>query len=498
MTDPLPPRRGFKSKTPLGINAPRTRGWAPATRHQYSGWKFQVRRTSNGAALHDTRMLTDPLGRQGQALRIGAIIAAVLIVGAGVLAIFRPAGVGGNESVYADRSSGGLYVVVNDQMHPVLNLASARLIVGRPDAPKVVKTSEIDKHHDRGPTLGIEHAPTRMDQASSRDSRWTVCDAATGAASGTTVIIGDPVEGPGRAAPLGDNAGVLVRGGEGSQTWLIWDGKRAKIDLGNSAVSAAVGIGIDTPHPRPINSQLLNLIPESPPLIAPFLANRGDAPRFPWLDDKPAPVVGSVVVDHQDGRVRNYAVTGDGLQAISPVLAAILRATDSHGLVEPPELTPDQVARMPIASPIPVDNYPAQPLDVADPVTDPVTCAQWVKLAGAPTSSLRMLVGQTLPVAEDDKPVTLAPGPTTAAHVIAPAGVGYYVQVTGQEPTSATREARFWVSDLGVRYGLEAAQSSNPVEALGLQGDPLPVPWAVLSLLAPGPTLSKTDALLTH
>lgn len=494
---PAPPRQGFKSKTPIGANAARRRAWGPATRHQYSGWKFQIRRISNGAALHDTRMLADPLRRQGQALSIGSVLGVVLLLGAFVLSIFKPAGVSGNDAVLADRATGALYVLVNGDLHPALNLTSARLIVDKPVEPKTVKGEQIDKH-PRGNTLGIPQAPARMNQSPGRESRWMVCDAADGPMAGTTVIVGDPVAGGGRASTMASGTAILARGGEDDATWLIWDGKRARIDLQDSAVSAAVGIGIDAPRPRPIDRALLNLIPESPPLRAPFVGNAGDPPRFGWVGGDPAPVVGSVVVDHQDGQVRNYVVTAEGLQAITPVVAAILRATNSHGLIEPPELTPDQTAKLPVATPIPVDYYPEHPLSIVDPVTDPIACAQWVKLDSAPTSTLTVLAGQSLPIGQGEKPVPLPPAPGAAARIVAPAGVGYFVQVTGQQPRSATREAQFWVSDLGLRYGIEGAANEHPVEALGLVSPALPVPWAVLMLLAPGPTLSKTDALITH
>jgi hypothetical protein len=63
----------------------------------------------------------------------------------------------------------------------------------------------------------------------------------------------------------------------------------------------------------------------------------------------------------------------------------------------------------------------------------------------------------------------------------------------------------FWVSDTGVRYGIDtepdssgAAGHGKTVEALGLSAPALPIPWSVLSLFASGPTLSRADALLAH
>lgn len=506
MTTPLQPRRGFKSKSAEpGPTSQRSRPWGFVTKHQISGWRFLIRRISNGVALRDTRMLTDPLRRQGRALSVGLMLGVILLAGAFILSILRPAGTSGGQAILAERSTNALYVRIDDELHPVLNLASARLIVGKAENPTVVKPSEIDKF-PLGNTLGIPNAPSRMEQNPTRDARWMVCDAVGGPDAGTTIISGDPVPGPGHATPMQDNAAVLATDNGDQSTWLIWGNKRSEIDLNNAAVTAAVGINVDTPNPRTIDRSLLNLIPESPPLVVPFIANAGDPPRFPWpVAGQQAPLIGSVVVDRdENNQLRYYVVTAEGIQTISPVIAAILRANDAYGLVEPPALTPDQIAKAPKAEPIPVEDYPTEALQILDPTTDPVSCGQWVKLDGAPTSNLTLLVGQSLPVAEDARPVTLTgAGPTSAQRAILPKGSGYFVQVTGQQPESATRESAFWVSDLGVRYGLEAPSTpggvgGGPAEALGMTAEPLPIPWSLLSLFAPGPTLSKDDALVAH
>jgi type VII secretion protein EccB len=494
------PRRGFKSKSvEPGPTGERNRPWGFVTKHQISGWRFLIRRISNGVALRDTRMLTDPLRRQGRALSVGLMLGVVLCVGAFLLSVIRPAGTSGNQMVLADRSSNELYVRVNDTLHPVFNLASARLIIGRPAEPTVVKSGEID-HFPLGNRLGIPDAPSRMAQNPTRDSRWLVCDAVGGPDAGTTVIAGDPVAGPGRAAAMPDSSAVLASNDGGATTWLIWGGKRSEIDLNNAAVASAVGINVDTPTPRSINRALLNLIPESPPMVVPFIPNAGDPPRFPWpVPTQPAPMVGSVIVDHDESnQVRYYAVAPEGIQPISAVVAAILRANNAYGLVEPPALTPDQVAKAPKSDVVAVDAYPSAPLQVIDPSTEPVTCGQWVKLSGAPTSSLTLLSGQSLPVAEDAKP--LSPPAAAGTKVLLPKGTGYFVQVTGQQPTSTTKESTFWISDLGVRYGMETEknQTASAAQALGMTAEPLPIPWSVLNLFAAGPTLSKADALVAH
>ena len=74
-----------------------------------------------------------------------------------------------------------------------------------------------------------------------------VCDAVGGPDAGTTVMSGDPVPGPGHAVPLPDSSAILATDGD-KTTWLIRGNKRSEIDLHNAAVTAAVGIDVDTPQ----------------------------------------------------------------------------------------------------------------------------------------------------------------------------------------------------------------------------------------------------------
>jgi type VII secretion protein EccB len=152
-------RREFASRTPVNENPDSVayrRGFV--TRHQVSGWRFVMRRIASGVALHDTRMLVDPLRTQSRAVLVGALILITGLAGCFVFSLIRPSGVAGNDAVLADRDTAALYVKVGDQLHPVLNLTSARLIAGRPDNPTTVKTSELDQFA-RGNLLGIPGAP---------------------------------------------------------------------------------------------------------------------------------------------------------------------------------------------------------------------------------------------------------------------------------------------------------------------------------------------------
>ena len=508
-------RRSFSSRTPVNDNPDKVeyrRGFV--TRHQVSGWRFVMRRIASGIALHDTRMLVDPLRTQSRAVLMGVLILVTGLAGCFVFSLIRPSGSAGTNTVLADRSTAALYVRVGDELHPVLNLTSARLIVGRPVNPTTVKSSELDRF-PRGNLIGIPGAPERMVQNTSHDANWTVCDAVTGIShaahsTGVTVIAG-PLDSRGaRAAALGSRQAVLVA--SGSSTWLLWDGRRSRIDLADHAVTSALGLGLgnsDVPAPRPLAVGLFNAIPEAPPLTAPGIPNAGAPPNF----GVPAPI-GAVVVSYgvdqsSSGAVRYFAVMPDGLQPISPVLAAILRNANSYGLDQPPRLAADAVAKLPVSRMLDTTRYPDQQVVLVDAAKDPVTCAYWSKPAGAATSSLSLLSGSALPVPESIRTVDLVGGDSAgngsiATRVALAPGTGYFTQSVGGGAGSPGAGSLFWVSDTGVRYGIDsesenaAAGRGKTVEALGLSEPPVPIPWSVLSLFANGPTLSRADALLAH
>lgn len=502
-------RKSFSSRTPVNENPEQVRyrrGFV--TRHQVSGWRFLMRRIASGVAMHDTRMLVDPLRTQSRSVLVGGLVLVTALAGCFVFSLIRPAGVAGNDVILADRETSALYVRVGEQLHPVLNLTSARLIAGRPDNPTMVPSSELDKF-PRGSLIGIPGAPERMVPNTSRDADWTVCDAVSGDVVRVTLITGPLAEGGSRAATLGANDAVLVRNdGVGSAgvnggSWLLWNGKRSAVDLNSRAVTAALGLGASVPAPRTIADGLFNAIPESAPLAAPAIAGAGQPTPYPMPVAAPVGAVVTAVstddaADNGHHSVQYYAVLDDGLQPVSQVVAAMLRNTDSYGLDEPPRLSADQVARIPVSTAINTAAYPERPLTVVDAAKAPLTCARWTKHDGATTNSLTLLSGATLPLPAGERTVALEGPAGTSQRVAVAPGTGYFVQATGQAGTPVL--SGYWISDTGVRYGISTegdatnANRKTPA-ALGLTAAPLPMPWSILSQFAPGPALSRSDAL---
>src|ERR1700744_2582617 len=108
------------------------------------------------------RMEVEPGRRQN--LAVGASVSASLVICLGALlySFIRPSGqITRASKIIADRDSGALYVNVGDRLYPALNLASARLITGRPDNPHPVRASQLSAL-PHGPMVGIPGAPSEF------------------------------------------------------------------------------------------------------------------------------------------------------------------------------------------------------------------------------------------------------------------------------------------------------------------------------------------------
>ncbi|SKV73566.1 ESX-3 secretion system protein eccB3 [Mycobacteroides abscessus subsp. massiliense] len=168
-------------------------------------------------------MLVDPLRTQSRAFSMGAVIVVTGLVGCFVFSLLRPSGIAGTDPVLADRSTAALYVRVGDNLHPVLNLTSARLIAGKSVDPTMVKSTQLDQF-PRGNLIGIPGAPERMVQAKSTDAAWAVCESTENRA--VTVIAGALDTSGDKAFDLPRDRAAVVSSDAG--TWLLWDGKRCR------------------------------------------------------------------------------------------------------------------------------------------------------------------------------------------------------------------------------------------------------------------------------
>ena len=191
------------------------------TRAQVNGYRFLLKRLQHALIRADSRMIHDPMRGQMRALLTGLAVAILIAGGAGVLAFFKPAPNFGTSSIMLSDTDGALYVRIGDRLHPALNLASARLAVGKNEAPGRVDRKFLDTV-PRGPAVGIIGAPSAIHSGEDPNtSAWTVCDstvappatASVGATSvSTTVLANDPVLGP-DVSPATEAQALLARSG---------------------------------------------------------------------------------------------------------------------------------------------------------------------------------------------------------------------------------------------------------------------------------------------
>jgi hypothetical protein len=156
---------------------------------------------------------------------------------------------------------------------------------------------------------------------------------------------------------------------------------------------------------------------------------------------------------------------------------------------------------MPVVNGLDLSSYPDGPLNVADIRENPATCWWWEKTAGEDRARIHVVSGPTVPVGagSTDKVVSLVKADDSgseADRVYFGLGYANFVTVTGNDPGSATAESLWWLSNSGVRFGVDNTRDART--ALGLAGQPSPAPWVALRLLAPGPTLSRVDAMVRH
>ncbi|WP_072687340.1 type VII secretion protein EccB [Rhodococcus marinonascens] len=471
----------------------------PTTRWQVNGYRFLIRRMEHALVRRDVRMLHDPMRSQSRALVVGVVIASLGLAACAALALFRPQDKIGNASIVVGKDSGAMFVVMGDMLRPVLNLASARLIIGKSENPVTVKESEIDTR-PRGALVGIPGAPSALPAGDpGAKTPWTVCDsiAADGNRSVTTSIIIGDTEGIEDGAALAENQGLLVSTRDAS--YLMYDGKRAKIDLDDPAVTRA--LGLEGALPRPVSAGFVNAVPEVLPLTTPIIPGADDQPRYA-LQDK---VVGSVFQSRLPSETAHYVVLPDGIQKISSAVANLIFLSNSHGDTEMSSVTPDAIKRIPSVEQIAVKHFPESAPEIVDASGSPVSCVTWKPLRAAddtdssgPAAALTLFAGRTLPIPDDARPVRLAQADGAgdkADSVYVRPGASGFVQSTGIEPTSTRRDSTFFVADTGVRFGIPDEDSAK---ALGLVGTQPLAPWQILGLLAPGPSLGKSSALVAH
>ena len=479
--------------------------WFTTTRRQRRAYKRELSRMDEALSRQDVRGVGSPLARLrlSQAVGLGGVAG---IVGMALVVSLIAPKPGGKVADIMNVRGKGMYVVYNGRLHPVTNLASARLIVGEP-ADAVQVGDDVLRKFPPGPLMGILNAPNALDARIDPVTTWTVCDwrdASTslslhrGAGLTTAVIAGaDALSG---GEDLGSTRALLVRSaGDPDRLWLIYGDTRAQVGRADFAAQRALGITPETvAEAQLVSDGLLGAISPSPALTAPLISDRGQpSTRVPGFR------IGDVLATSvADGSRTFYAVGRDGVQEVGAVTADMLVATGSQQrLVDDPAT----LSSLPRVALFPAGHFPTQAPTV---VPAEAVCWGWQQEPAAAPQT-RVFTADRMPVTDRARQgavtlmATAGPAVQATESVMTP-GRGFYAAVVSGDPSSNSGDGLMWIDPSGSRYPIDADTRSGlaqgkiydpTVEALGFSGQaPTPVPWAIARLYTLGSTLSIRDA----
>lgn len=473
------------------------------TRSQLSATRYSNAALAKGFINRSPNLPSDPTALGKMALWAAAVALIVALLLALLLKVLNPAPSKGAAEIMLTQQ-GGMYVQFNGALHPVTNLSSARLIVGKADKPSIVNEKTLASYK-RGPLMGIPSAPNSLKYRTDDTSMWGLCEwhdtranlSLTHAETlQTTVVAGaDAFEG---GRPLGTSTAVLAATeSDPDSVWLLFGAQKARIGKTDFAVQAALGITPeDAAAPLIVSQGMLNAIPTSPDLAEPRLARKGAESA-----NVEGYLIGDVLAVSGVTSVPDfYAVTMNGVQKVPYVVAQLLLNGGGvrHDIADPQTLT-----MYPRSGDIRLSTYPSESPVITVP---DALCFTWTKTAGAATAATAIITAPALPVkkqflANKVPLLSTSAGVESANAFITRPGAGWYVRATASTPRSEAKGQVFYVDDGGVRYAVmpdEKGDYSAAISALGLGGEPLEAPDPITRLLLPGSDLDRTAALTEH
>lgn len=392
-----------------------------------------------------------PMRRGATGMNIGIAVAIAAAVVVAVLNIFlfkaNDAWRDNPAALIFEESTGSRYLLVDDTLHPVRNLASAALLVGAP--PEIVKVSATDiADVPRGVGVGTEGLPDALPSPTATVPVWTSC----ATEDGTTVRVAPSSD----AAQARPDEAVLVTSED--ELHLIWNGLRLRV----SEDWIAKALGFAPNEAREVERRWLNTIPSGADLDLSALT-LGD--NGPVIDGEKTTVGQLLTLSDSEAGSGDYVVTADGILPVTETVAALLNADPASDRPAPRTISRRVLASAPMAE---SDGWQDElPETIPLPLDDQlVPCSVWTEGEVAFAA-----------IAADaaDAPVEVAPGSgLLAATASAPgvSGAGLYL-----------------ISDTGMKYPVADAPTAD---ALGLDAANSPaIPEELLLLLPTGPLIAR-------
>lgn len=465
----------------------------------------------------------------------GVVVGALVLAGFGAWGMFKPQAPKGwdepEKRVIVASDSTTRYVVLRTgkgkkvQLHPVLNLASARLLLD-PDQYAVVKVAEKELDNGsipHGPTIGIPYAPDRLPGAeeAGRAKRWAVCErpGPGGETERATLVLAD------RDAGRTDDDDRL-RGGE---VMYVEDDEGAQYLVGADGTKYAIGEEdrgdqeaderrllvrlLTSGEPQQVSDEWLGTLRDGSPLTFPEVEGTVGEPAGVAGLPEAADRIGTVLAASTGKGRQQYLVEAGRVVPVSDFTAHLLlnspqtaelaqggeaRKVGASSITDPAEARADAA-----------EDWPTRQAVQANTASRGTVCSvlRTVHTGGGAKG------GTTLSTwAGDDYPVPVPVG-TTSAYVTPGSGV-LFRQYQG---TDTKTGGVFLVTDTGLRYAVQSNTDSGAAENAAQAGgepseeeraevntaqirlgyesvEPVPVPAHWAQFLSKGPRLDTTGA----
>ncbi|GAA2188215.1 type VII secretion protein EccB [Micromonospora lupini] len=421
----------------------------------------------------------------------GVLVAILVMAGFLVFGFFSPGGAKSWRAagtLIVDRDTGSRYLLVDNRLRPVLNYASARLLLGEPPTVKTVSGKSL-RGVAHGSPLGIVGAPDTLPPSGSIDGRaWTVCAEANRDQAGvlsiaTTLSITPPDHRQGTSLSP-DHA--LVAQTPGGDRYLVWRGHRLRLTrtwldrvLGVEASLITVGSG------------WLETLPVGPDVAPVAVPGRGALGAV--VDGRRARVGELFEAGGEGAAARGFVLQRDGLRELTPTAYAIALADPDTAHAYPAKrVVPTRLSLAALAS-VPIARRPDTSAEVPDQLPMPVAnaagtvwCLRLLPGADVP----EVTTGQMAPPSSRvrDALAVNRTARTADAVVVAP-GTGGLVAAgrAGQAPGPVL----YLITDAGVKFPLTETASRLLGYAPGSEST---VPRRLLDMLPTGPLLDPAAA----
>ncbi|MGW2278234.1 type VII secretion protein EccB [Streptomyces sp. NPDC001770] len=466
-------------------------------RDQVQAHLFLMNRLSSGLLRANPDDPESPGGRTHRGLFYGVLGA---LVGCLIAALWGAVSPGTKTSwqeegtLVLEKDTGSRYLYVEGRLRPVLNYASARLLLGA-DLKTASVSSRSTENTPHGRPVGIPGAPDGLpgpEQLS--DGPWQVCSSLRVQVSGQTTVgtrlaVGTPLAGK----PL-RNAEALLVETPAHTRYLVWHGTRLRLDPDNGA---AESLGYGSVRARPVSEAFVDALPAGPDLAAPAVPGRGEP--GPELAGRPTRI-GQLFTLRPPGSAPQYhLLLKEGLVPLGATGTALVQGdprtrADAYGGKDPQPrpLTGDE-ARGHLATGAAPSGLPDVAPHAVDVGDGSEACVQVTPGDGKDLKVNVAVVSGELP-AEDvaQPPAEHVAAACLPADVIAVRpGKGALIRALSSAGTQMG-DTTYLVTDTGVKYPVA---SQDALESLGYTvAEERGLPTAVLQLLPTGPVLDPEAA----